>query len=77
MGPKTGNLPISSGLGFRGQVMLRHTFAVHLLQGGADVRHVQVLLGHESPETTSRYLGLVKDDLKMVYDRAIDAMLNN
>lgn len=46
--------------------LLRHTFAVHLLQGGADIRHVQVLLGHESPETTSRYLGLVKDDLKRV-----------
>lgn len=57
--------------------LMRHTFAVHLLQGGADVRHVQVLLGHESPETTSRYLGLVKDDLKRVYDRAIDSIISS
>ena len=55
--------------------LLRHTFAVHLLQNGADVRSVQALLGHESPDTTSRYLGLVKDDLKREYDRAVEAML--
>ena len=55
--------------------LLRHTFAVHLLQGGADVRFVQALLGHESPDTTSRYLGLVKDDLKREYDRAMAVVL--
>lgn len=55
--------------------LLRHTFAVHLLQGGADLRHVQELLGHESPDTTSRYLGLVKDDLKRAYDQAVEAIL--
>jgi len=52
--------------------LLRHTYAVHLLKGGADVRHVQILLGHESVNTTSRYLGLVKEDLKREYDRAMD-----
>ncbi len=55
--------------------LLRHTYAVHLLKGGADVRHVQILLGHESPNTTSRYLGLVKEDLKREYDRAMDGVL--
>lgn len=55
--------------------LLRHTYATHLLRGGADVRHVQALLGHASPDTTSRYLGLVKDDLKRAYDLGIEAIL--
>jgi integrase/recombinase XerC len=55
--------------------LLRHTFACHLLQGGADIRYVQALLGHESPDTTSRYLGLVKDDLKRAYDDAVEKMI--
>jgi site-specific recombinase XerD len=36
-----------------------------------DVRYVQVLLGHESPDTTSLYLGLAKADLKKAYDEAM------
>ena len=55
--------------------LLRHTFAVHLLQNGADIRFVQLLLGHESPETTSRYLGLTKADIRQAYDAAIAAVL--
>lgn len=51
--------------------LLRHTFAVHLLRGGADVRHVQALLGHASPDTTNQYLGLVKEEIKRAYDRAL------
>lgn len=57
--------------------LLRHTFAVHLLQNGADIRHVQALLGHESADTTSRYLGLVKDELKRAYDRGIEAIFKD
>jgi len=55
--------------------LLRHTFAVHLLQAGVDIRYLQLLMGHESPETTGVYLGLVKDDLKAEYDRAISGIL--
>ena len=55
--------------------LFRHTFACHLLQNGADLRYVQALLGHESPDTTSRYLGLCKADLKKEYDRAVEVIL--
>jgi site-specific recombinase XerD len=56
--------------------LLRHTFACHLLQGGADIRYVQALLGHEFPDTTSKYLGLVKEDIKREYDLALEALLS-
>lgn len=48
---------------------------MHLLKNGADLRYVQALLGHESPDTTSMYLGLVKEELKRDYDRAIGIIL--
>ncbi len=55
--------------------LLRHSCAVHILKNGMDLRYVQAFLGHESPDTTSRYLGLVKEDIKREYDRGIDAIL--
>lgn len=56
--------------------LFRHTFALHLLQNGVDLRYVQLLLGHESPDTTSRYLGYCKDEIKKEYDRGIDWIIN-
>jgi integrase/recombinase XerD len=48
----------------------RHSVATHLLRGRADIRHIQMLLGHESLQTTQRYTKVEISDLKRVIERA-------
>jgi len=49
--------------------IMRNSFAVHMLQNGADLKSLQELMGHEDISATQAYLAVTKNRIKDVYDK--------
>jgi integrase/recombinase XerD len=54
---------------------LRHSFATHLLENGIGIHHIQLLLGHSSPKTTTVYLHVTRKDLAKIVS-PLDSIMN-